>query len=132
MVEGPSAVWELSPGPLRRFSPTELKKEIRMKKALRCSVPLLLALVLGTGMAVAADLAPAVTAAPVCATASPAPAPAVAAAEAPAALPLFTPEAQTAAICPLIGCVNDQYCRRDRDCTTAPGGVCNLFVPSLG
>jgi hypothetical protein len=99
-----------------------LKKEIRMKKALRCSVPLLLALVLGTGMAIAADLAPAVAAAPVCATASPAP----------VALPLFTPEAQTAAICPLIGCANDEYCRRDRDCTTAAGGVCNLFCPTKG
>jgi hypothetical protein len=109
-----------------------LKKEIRMKKALRCSVPLLLALVLGTGMAIAGDLAPAVAAAPVCATSSPAPVPAVATAEAPAALALFTPEAQTAAICPLIGCANDEYCRRDRDCTTAAGGVCNLFCPTKG
>lgn len=51
---------------------------------------------------------------------------------APAPLDLFTPEAQPAAICPLIGCVNEEYCRRDRDCTTAPGGVCNLFCPTQG
>jgi hypothetical protein len=47
-------------------------------------------------------------------------------------LELFTPAPQPAAICPLIGCVNDQYCRRDRDCTAAPGGVCHLFCPTLG
>ena len=29
-------------------------------------------------------------------------------------------------------CVNDEYCRRDRDCTTAAGGVCNLFCPTKG
>lgn len=31
-----------------------------------------------------------------------------------------------------IGCVNDQYCRRDRDCTAAPGGRCNLVCPNNG
>lgn len=35
-------------------------------------------------------------------------------------------------ICPLIGCANDEYCRRDRDCNTAPNGVCNLFCPTRG
>ena len=49
-----------------------------------------------------------------------------------AAADLSTPAPQAAAICPLIGCVNDEYCRRDRDCTTAPGGVCNLFCPTKG
>jgi|SRR5215207_202759 len=107
------------------------------KNVLRCSVPLILALVLGTGMAVAGDLAPVVAqsavAAPVCAVSSPAPAPAVAeAAQAPEVADLFTPAPQPAAICPLIGCVNDQYCRRDRDCTTAPGGVCRLFCATRG
>ncbi|HYO14746.1 MAG TPA: hypothetical protein VE685_16255 [Thermoanaerobaculia bacterium] len=66
-----------------------------MKTALRYSVPLVLGLVLGTGLI--------------------APQPAV-----------------EAAICPEIGCVNDQYCRRDRDCTAAPGGVCNLFCATRG
>jgi hypothetical protein len=42
------------------------------------------------------------------------------------------PEAQPAAICPLIGCVNDEYCRRNQDCTSAPNGVCNLFCPTKG
>jgi len=107
------------------------------KNVLRCSVPLILALVLGTGMAVAGDLAPVVpqpaVAAPVCAASSPAPAPALAeAVQAPAVADLFTPAPQTAAICPLIGCVNDQYCRRDRDCTAAPGGVCKLFCATQG
>lgn len=44
----------------------------------------------------------------------------------------FTPMPAEAAICPLIGCVDDQYCRRDRDCTARPGGVCNLFCPTRG
>jgi hypothetical protein len=96
-----------------------------MKKALRYSVPLVLGLLLGAGMAVAADLAPqspqpTVAAAPACET------------QAPAIADLFTPEPQPEAICPLIGCVNDEYCRRDRDCTAAPGGVCNLFCPTRG
>ncbi|HEX9944497.1 MAG TPA: hypothetical protein VGG03_21000 [Thermoanaerobaculia bacterium] len=104
-----------------------------MKKALRCFIPLVLGLLLGAGMAAAGDLSsivpqPAV-AAPVCE----APVPAVAdASQAPAAADLFAPEPQPAAICPLIGCVNDEYCRRDRDCTTRPGGVCNLFCPTRG
>jgi hypothetical protein len=46
---------------------------------------------------------------------------------------LIVPQpAAEAAICPEIGCVNDQYCRRDRDCTAAPGGVCNLFCATRG
>lgn len=49
-----------------------------------------------------------------------------------AAADRFAPVPRPAAICPLIGCVNDEYCRRDRDCTTAPGGVCNLFCPTKG
>ncbi|HEX6901342.1 MAG TPA: hypothetical protein VF789_16575 [Thermoanaerobaculia bacterium] len=44
----------------------------------------------------------------------------------------FTPTPAEAAICPLIGCVDDNYCRRDRDCTARPGGVCNLFCPTRG
>jgi hypothetical protein len=96
-----------------------------VKKALRYSAPLVLGLLLGAGMAAAGDLGPqtaqpAVEAAPVCE------------AQAPAVDGLFTPEPQAVAICPEIGCVNDQYCRRDRDCTTAPGGVCNLFCPTRG
>jgi hypothetical protein len=103
------------------------------KNVLRCSVPLILALVLGTGMAVAGDLAPAVPQPAVTALVCAAPAPAVAEAiQAPAVADLFTPAPQTAAICPLIGCANDEYCRRDRDCTAAPGGVCNLFCPTKG
>jgi len=106
-----------------------------MKKTLRYFVPLIFGWVLATGMAVAADPQP---------TLLPAPQPAVAAAAVselllmtPAAKPaaeidLFTPKPQPAAICPEIGCVNDQYCRRDRDCTAAPGGVCNLFCPTRG
>lgn len=94
-----------------------------MKKALRYSVPLVLGLLLGAGMAVAGDLAPQV------------PQPAVAAAPAceaqpPAEAGLFTPEPEAVAICPEIGCF--EYCRRDRDCTTSPGGVCNLFCPTQG
>jgi hypothetical protein len=96
-----------------------------MKKALRYSLPLVLGLMLGAGMAAAGDLAPqapqpAVAVAPACE------------AQAPTVDDLFTPEPQVVAICPEIGCVNDQYCRRDRDCTTAPGGVCNLFCPTRG
>lgn len=44
----------------------------------------------------------------------------------------FMPQPAEAAICPEIGCVNEEYCRRDRDCTTRPGGVCNLFCPTKG
>jgi hypothetical protein len=110
-----------------------------MKQTLRIFVPMILGCVLGAGMAIAAD---AKLASP------PAPRPAVVApavGETPVAVPgltavatpaveigLFTPVPQPAAICPLIGCVNDDYCRRDRDCTAAPGGVCNLFCPTLG
>ncbi|HKH49592.1 MAG TPA: hypothetical protein VKM72_33440 [Thermoanaerobaculia bacterium] len=92
-------------------------------KARRTSVLLALGLLLAAGMAFAGDPAPAVSQAPVC--------DAQALAPVPAPLDLFTPEAQPM-VCPLIGCVNDQYCRRDRDCTTAPGGVCNLFCPTKG
>jgi hypothetical protein len=42
------------------------------------------------------------------------------------------PAPAEAAICPLIGCVDDDYCRRDRDCDARPGGVCNLFCPTRG
>lgn len=45
---------------------------------------------------------------------------------------LFTPAPSLAAICPLIGCADDVYCRRDRDCTAAPGGTCRLFCPTRG
>jgi hypothetical protein len=31
-----------------------------------------------------------------------------------------------------IGCLNDQYCRRDSDCRAAPGGRCNLVCPNNG
>ena len=96
-----------------------------MKKILLGSLLLIFGLVLGAGMAAAGDL-PVV--APVCETQLSAPA----AAPAPTVADLFAPEPQPAAICPLIGCVNDEYCRRDRDCTTAPGGVCNLFCPTRG
>jgi hypothetical protein len=112
------------------------------RKALRCAVPLVLALALGTGLAAAGDPAPvaakaprlALPAAPVCEAPSQAPQPAVAdaATQAPIAIDLFAPQPQPKAICPLIGCVNDQYCRRDRDCTAAPGGVCKLFCPTQG
>jgi hypothetical protein len=110
------------------------------RKTLPRTALLLLGLVLGTGLAVAGELAPAAPqapqpalAAPVCEVQPPVQTPALAdAAQAPVAIDLFTPEPQTAAICPLIGCANDQYCRRDRDCTTAPGGVCNLFCPTKG
>lgn len=54
-----------------------------------------------------------------------------AAPQAPAA-DFSTVRPESRAICPLIGCVNDQYCRRDRDCTTAPGGVCHLFCATQG
>ena len=48
------------------------------------------------------------------------------------ALGAFTPKPAEAAICPLIGCVDDQYCRRDSDCTAAPNGTCNLFCATKG
>jgi hypothetical protein len=101
-----------------------------MKKTLLCSGLLLLGLMLGAGMAVAAPV-PGVPEAPLCAVQAPSPLPAVVAVQAPT-VDLFLPASQPAAICPLIGCVNDQYCRRDRDCTAAPGGVCNLFCPTQG
>jgi hypothetical protein len=99
-----------------------------MKKALLCCVPLVLAWFLCTGMAAAGDLTaavptPAVATPPVCEVQIQAAQPAV---------ELFAPQPQPAAICPLLGCVNDDYCRRDRDCTAAPGGVCNLFCPTQG
>lgn len=109
------------------------------RKALLRFVPLVLALVLTTGAAFAGNPAPSVPQTPQPAVAADLlcemQAPALAKAEAvqaPTPLDLFTPESQQAAICPLIGCVNDQYCRRDRDCTTAPGGTCNLFCPTRG
>jgi hypothetical protein len=98
-----------------------------MKKTLLGSFLLILGLVLGAGMAAAGDLP---VAAPVCAAEISAPVPAPT--PAPAVNDLLAPAPQPAAICPLIGCVNDEYCRRDRDCTTAPGGVCNLFCPTQG
>jgi len=97
-----------------------------MKKTLLCSILLIFGLVLGAGMAAAGDLP---VAAPVCKAQLSTPVPT---APAPAAADLFAPAPRPAAICPLIGCANDQYCRRDRDCTTAPGGVCNLFCPTQG
>lgn len=53
-------------------------------------------------------------------------------ATAPTAIELIAPKPQPAAICPLIGCADGDFCRRDRDCTAAPGGVCNLFCPTRG
>jgi hypothetical protein len=110
-----------------------------MKKALLWSALLVLGLVLGAGVAVAGDLAPsapqaqpAVVEAPLCQAQSSVPVPAMADAPQAPATDLFLPEPQPAAICPKIGCVNDEYCRRDRDCTTAPGGHCNLFCPTQG
>jgi hypothetical protein len=99
-----------------------------MKKALLHSIPLILAWMLCAGLALAADSnaavpAPAVKPAPVCAAQETAPEPVV---------QLFVPQPQPAAICPLIGCANDEFCRRDRDCVAAPGGVCNLFCPTRG
>lgn len=94
-----------------------------MKKALLGLFLLVLALIFSAGL-VSAE-----TPAPVCTAVSPLVATAP---QAPVTTDLFTPQAETKAICPLIGCVNDQYCRRDRDCTTAPGGVCNLFCPTQG
>ena len=96
-----------------------------MKKTLQGSALLLLTLMLGTGLAAAAvpSLPSSVCAAPVAAVTAP---------QAPPTVDLFAPEPQSAAICPLIGCANDEYCRRDRDCTAAPGGVCNLFCPTKG
>lgn len=102
-------------------------------KTLRFTVLLILGLVLATN-AFAGDLAPAALPAPLCDAQAQAPAPALLvtdAAQTPAVPDLFTPE-PLPLVCPLIGCVNDQYCRRDRDCTTAPGGVCNLFCPTQG
>jgi hypothetical protein len=106
-----------------------------MKKALRYSVLTILGLMLGAGVSVAGDLATAPDAAQastlVCAAQQPASAPAVVMpAQAPDVPFMLSPE--PAAICPLLGCANDEYCRRDRDCTTAPGGVCNLFCPTQG
>ena len=104
------------------------------RKALLCFA----LLVFATAAAFAGSPAPSLPQTPQPALAAPAceaQAPALAVAEtspAPAPLDLFTPEPEKAAICPLIGCVNDQYCRRDRDCTTAPGGTCNLFCPTRG
>jgi len=95
-----------------------------MKKALRNSILMILALVLCTGAAVAGDLAPATPQDPAPAMTS--------AVQPPLELDLFTPAPQAVAICPKIGCVNDQYCRRDSNCTAAPGGVCNLFCPTQG
>ena len=96
-----------------------------MKKALRDSVLVILGLVLCTGMAVAGDLAPVTPQASALVMT-----PAVQ--TSPELFDLFAPTPQAVAICPEIGCVNDQYCRRDRDCTAAPGGVCNLFCPTQG
>lgn len=31
-----------------------------------------------------------------------------------------------------IGCVNEEYCSRDSQCTTRPGGRCNLVCPRNG
>ncbi|HEX7184811.1 MAG TPA: hypothetical protein VF756_23495 [Thermoanaerobaculia bacterium] len=39
--------------------------------------------------------------------------------------------ALSAPIC-LVGCVDDDYCRRDSDCTARPGGRCNLICPRNG
>jgi hypothetical protein len=104
-----------------------------MKKTLRPAVLMILTLVLGAVAASALDLAPVCKApAPTVATAQPAPVPAVAESTQPPAIGLFMPDPKPAAICPLIGCVNDQYCRRDRDCTAAPGGACDLFCPTRG
>ena len=102
-----------------------------MKQTLRPVILMLLALVLGTVTASALDLAP-VCKAPEATDAQPAPVPAVAQSAQPPAVGLFMPDPKPAAICPLIGCANDEYCRRDRDCTTAPGGTCNLFCPTKG
>ncbi|HKV10626.1 MAG TPA: hypothetical protein VJ725_20965 [Thermoanaerobaculia bacterium] len=95
-----------------------------MKKTLRNSVLMVLGLALCAGAAVAGDLAPAPAQTPAPAMTS--------AVQAPLELELFTPAPQAIAICPKIGCVNEEYCRRDRDCTTAPGGFCNLFCPTQG
>lgn len=96
-----------------------------MKKALRDSVLVILGVLLCTGLAVAGDLEPATPQAP-------APAMTPAAQASPELFDLFAPAPQTVAICPKIGCVNEQYCRRDRDCTAAPGGFCDLFCPTQG
>ena len=109
-----------------------------MKKALCCAALLLLGMMFGTQTATAADPssavpAPAPASKAVCEAQQPAAAPLAAIqAPTPEAAGIFAPAPQPAAICPLIGCANDEYCRRDRDCTSAPGGVCNLFCPTLG
>lgn len=106
-----------------------------MKKTLRYFVPLIFGWMLGTGMALAVDPQLALQPAPqpaIVAAAAPGPLLMTPAAKPAAESDLFTPKPQPAAICPLLGCVNDQYCRRDRDCTAAPGGVCNLFCPTQG
>ena len=100
-----------------------------MKKALLCCVLFALTSLLGAGVTAAADLnaaapAPAVTAPPLCAAQEQT--------AAPATIELLAPKPQPAAICPLIGCVDDDFCRRDRDCVARPGGVCNLFCPTRG
>lgn len=99
-----------------------------MKKALLYSVPLVLAWMLGAGTATAANPTapvpqPALVTPPVCAAQEQPTEPAV---------ELLVPQPQPAALCPLIGCVDDDFCRRDRDCTARPGGVCNLFCPTRG
>jgi hypothetical protein len=114
-----------------------------MKKALFWSALLVLGLVLGAGVAVAGDLAasapqaqpPAtkmLVEAPLCQAQASVPAPAVADTPQAPATNLFLPQPAPAAICPLIGCVDDEYCRRDRDCTRFPNGRCNLFCPTRG
>jgi hypothetical protein len=102
-----------------------------MKKALPWTVLLLLGLVFTTGLGIAGDLGCAPSQAPqptvkgpVCdARQQP---------EAPALAELLTPAPQPAGPCPRIGCVDGGFCKQDRDCTAAPGGVCNLFCPSMG
>lgn len=48
-------------------------------------------------------------------------------------LDVFQSEATSAAkpIC-MIGCVDDDNCRRDSDCTARAGGRCNLICPNNG
>ncbi|HEV8581097.1 MAG TPA: hypothetical protein VGX68_18680 [Thermoanaerobaculia bacterium] len=110
-----------------------------MKKSLRYLVPLILGWVLCTGAAFAGGAELAFPSATQSAIESAAVMEALSSTQAKAAeatpmldLELFTPAPQPAAICPRIGCVNEEYCRRDRDCTARPGGVCNLFCPTLG
>lgn len=96
-----------------------------MKNVVRNSVLSILGLALWAGVAVAGDPAP------VLPPQDSVPA-MTSAVQTPLELDLFTPAPQAVAICPKIGCVNEEYCRRDRDCTTAPGGFCNLFCPTQG